>query len=191
VRWTRRDGPRPDLDVLVVCTGNLCRSPLAAGLLAARLPDLRVASAGTAAVVDAPMHPLSARALAELGIPPYDHRAQQLTPALVGRARLVLGASREHRTYAIGLDPTAADRAFTLKELGRLLRAAPPQPAEYDDGLDAVLATAAAALRADGRDHDDDLDDPMGGPYAAFLACSREVQAALAPLIGALTPARA
>jgi len=35
----------------------------------------------------------------------------------------------------------------------------------YDDGLDAVLATAAAALRADGRDHDDDLNDPMGGPW--------------------------
>ncbi len=49
------------------------------------------------------------------------HVARPLTAGLVRGARLVLTATREHRTRAVSLVPEAADRAFTLKELQRLL----------------------------------------------------------------------
>ena len=87
--------------VLVVCTGNVCRSPLAERVgqahLSRVLPDpkvLRLDSAGTRAVVGSGMDPASARALQALGGDPADFRAQQLTDAIVGSADLTLTMTR-------------------------------------------------------------------------------------------------
>lgn len=175
------------MDVLVVCTGNICRSPLIAALLAHAVPGLRVASAGTHAVVGAPAAALTEAVLAERGLSAGGHTARQLTAGMVRDARLVLTATRAHRTYAVQLDASAADSAFTVMELARLVAAAGLPPGA---GLDAVLAGAVARLAHDPGDGygDDDLADPVGLPLEAHERCARESELALAPLVLALAP---
>jgi protein-tyrosine-phosphatase len=100
--------------LLVVCTANVCRSPLAAALLAAALPGTDVSSAGVRALDDAPMCAVSATALPEALAP--DHHARQLTPELVAGSDLVLTMEREQRSAAVRLAPGSQSKVFTLRE---------------------------------------------------------------------------
>lgn len=76
--------------VLMVCTGNICRSPMAEALLKAAAPELSVSSAGLAAVVGHPADALAQALLSERGLDLSAHRGRQLTPELVLEADLVL-----------------------------------------------------------------------------------------------------
>jgi protein-tyrosine-phosphatase len=95
--------------VLFVCTGNICRSPMAA-VIAQRLLEQRgvksveVASAGTAAWDGAPASEGAYLVALEHGLDVSAHRARQLTTDLVSRADLVLGMSAHHieRAEALG-----------------------------------------------------------------------------------------
>ena len=100
---------RPGLRVLVVCTGNICRSPLAAALLESELaaawgvapPDLHelgwvVASAGTMALPGCPASEHSVDAAREIGVDLARHRSQNLEDALRHDWDLVLAMSRSH-----------------------------------------------------------------------------------------------
>jgi protein-tyrosine-phosphatase len=95
--------------VLFVCTGNICRSPMAAAI-ARRLLDQRgvrgieVASAGTAAWDGAPASEGAYLVTLEHGLDVSAHRARQLTTDLVAGADLVLGMSSHHveRAEALG-----------------------------------------------------------------------------------------
>jgi len=110
--------------ILIVCTGNVCRSPLAEQLLQidlGELPGVRVRSAGTHALVSAPMTPESKQIAVGLGVAhPEGHIARQLRDAEVREADLVLAMSREHRRAAVELVPRVARRAFTVREFARL-----------------------------------------------------------------------
>lgn len=83
--------------VLVVCVGNICRSPLGERLLADALPDLRVGSAGLAAVVGAGADDTAAEAAAETGISLDGHVARQLTDAMGRDHDLILVMEPGHR----------------------------------------------------------------------------------------------
>src|SRR5699024_5640914 len=117
---------------LVVCTGNICRSPAAERLLAAGLgapfrgqaagglaPAIEIASAGVGAVVDAPMAPEMATLVTAAGADASRFTARQLTIAMVAESDLVLTATRRHRTAVVGLVPAAVRRTFTVRELAR------------------------------------------------------------------------
>ncbi|MHB8451676.1 MAG: arsenate reductase/protein-tyrosine-phosphatase family protein, partial [Mycobacteriales bacterium] len=129
--------------VLHVCTGNICRSPIAERLMRAALDALpggagvAVASSGTAALVGSAMSPEAAAVLAELGVDPVGFRARDLTADQVAAAALVLTATREHRARVVSLHPPAAVRAFTLREFARLTAGVRP----------AALPPGAPALR--------------------------------------------
>lgn len=171
------------MDVLVVCTGNLCRSPMIATLLQAAVPSLTVRSAGTAAPLMRPWHPLAMQALAEVG-QVAEGRAHRLRRGDVMSATFLLTAEGMHRALAVRLDPSAEDRAFTLLEAARLLRVA---PAAAGIGPEALAAHLAAALRANPAEHGDDLADPIFGDIRQFRKTREEIEAALAELVPALS----
>ena len=100
--------------VLIVCTGNICRSPLAAALLAARAPGLRVASAGTQAPAGAPADPLSVASGQRRGVDLAAHRARRLDEALLAEHDLVLAAEQHHVEAVTARFPMARGRVFRL-----------------------------------------------------------------------------
>jgi protein-tyrosine phosphatase len=130
--------------VLVVCTANICRSPLAAALLADALPGADVSSAGVRAVVDAPMCPVSATALPDA--PRAEHHARQLTPELVAGADLVLTMEREQRSAAVRLAPGSQSKVFTLREALALANGLAERGTPVPDDV-AGLARAMHATR--------------------------------------------
>ena len=109
----------------MVCTGNICRSPIAEQVLRARLKAFGVSaevhSAGSRAVIGHGMTPEAefvARRYCGLAT---IHEARQLTQRLVASADLVLTATREHRSTVVGLHPRAARYCYTLNQFSRLL----------------------------------------------------------------------
>jgi protein-tyrosine phosphatase len=171
------------VDVLAVCTGNLCRSPMIETVLRASVPSLTVRSAGTAAPLLRPWHPLTVEVLRDAGYA-ASGRPRRLRRADVAAAKLVLTAEGAHRAIAVRLDPSAEDRVFTLLEAARLLRSA-PAPAGL--GAAGLAAHLASALRANAAEHDDDLADPILGDVEQFRRCLDAVADALrviAPALG-------
>ncbi|HEY7537485.1 MAG TPA: low molecular weight protein-tyrosine-phosphatase [Gaiellaceae bacterium] len=103
--------------ILFVCTGNICRSPMAAAIAKAEIEragcrDVEVASAGIAALEG---HPAASDACAvawENGLSLEQHRARQLTPELLAEADLAVGMERAHVDWASRL---GSCRAITLR----------------------------------------------------------------------------
>lgn len=85
--------------ILVVCTGNICRSPIAEGLLRAGLPGKTVFSAGTMAMVGDEAHPISIELCAGHGLDISAHRAQQLIEPMLQAADLVLTLDSSHSEW--------------------------------------------------------------------------------------------
>ncbi len=104
--------------VLVVCTGNSCRSPMAAGMLDVMLSGepVEVSSAGTMAPVGGPATAAAREAALEYGADLSGHRARQLVPVMVRQADLVLVMEEYHRDAVVGLDPAAAAKTKLLLE---------------------------------------------------------------------------
>jgi len=103
-------------NVLVVCAGNICRSPTGEHLLQRNLTgtEIRVSSAGLTAVVG---HPFEGHALATLqrhGQQPHEHHARQLTPQILQASDLVLVMERRHLQDVIKLSPLARGKTFLL-----------------------------------------------------------------------------
>lgn len=106
--------------ILMVCTGNTCRSPMAAALLRHRAAQqgfpVTVISAGTFATRDQPATPEAQAALLARGIDLSDHRSQPLSAGLVEEADLVLTMTASHKQQVLGLVPGAAGKVYTLGE---------------------------------------------------------------------------
>lgn len=161
--------------VLFVCTGNVCRSPMAEGFLrheaARRGLDLEVRSTGThawhgrAATFD------GRRIMSELGVPIDDHRTIELDRSLVDWADLVIGLSTEHVRDVRRAYPDAGPRAFTLKGFCELLPSLPP----YRDTESWLEAAASQQAQADSVD-DPDVDDPFGERRTAYQRVATEIQ---------------
>jgi protein-tyrosine phosphatase len=143
--FSPRDDPSlsPTVRILTVCTGNVCRSPLAEQVLRARLAplDVEVSSAGTSALVDAPMTPDAARMAELLGVPPADaaaHRGRWLREEHLRTPDLVLAMTREHRAGVVALAPARTRSTFTVREFARL------SAGVDDDGIRAAARAAGA-----------------------------------------------
>jgi len=107
--------------ILFVCTGNTCRSSMAAGIARKLLTDaghsdIRVLSAGTAAVPGAPASPEAVEAMSEEAVDISGHRATPLTPELIREADLILTMTAGHKRYVLGLVPEAKNKVHVLKE---------------------------------------------------------------------------
>lgn len=111
--------------ILTVCTGNLCRSPLAELLLRQGLAGtgIEVFSAGVQAAEGMEMPPRAQRLARQLGVDPVaaaQHRAARLIDADVESSALILAMSREHRRLIAERHPDARRKMFTLREFARL-----------------------------------------------------------------------
>jgi protein-tyrosine phosphatase len=166
--WQTLSAMSEPYDVLVVCEGNLCRSPLTERLLRLRLadlPDVRVTSAGTRAVVGSAMDASAAAELVRLGGDPTGFVARQLTPGLVAAADLVLTATRAQRSHVVGLAPAALKRTFTLLELAALVDERPwaqPGEAAETDVRKVVVRAADWRDAVSGLGDALDVPDPIG-----------------------------
>jgi protein-tyrosine phosphatase len=109
----------PGFRVLFVCTGNTCRSPLAAGALAHELgaaaARVEVSSAGTAAAEGDPAQPYAIEVAGRDQVDLHGHRSRRLTPELLRQADLVFVMERPHRAFIERMG-VAADKTFVLSE---------------------------------------------------------------------------
>jgi protein-tyrosine phosphatase len=188
-------GMAEEFRIVMVCTANICRSPMAEAMVRHALraggPDAAgvvVESAGVYGHEGSPIAPGSAAALRALGIEDDGHRGRLLTPAIVGAADLVLTMEERHREAILAGSPEARDRTFALREFARLVGGqAPPAGA-------GAAARARALVAAAGRRRTrlpwagvDDVPDPYGGPSEGYHACAAlilgEVGTLLRPML--------
>ena len=108
--------------ILIVCTANICRSPVVAALLTQRLEekgfsDWQVNSAGTWAVLSRGAARFSIQLMAEQGIDISDHRAKMINEALIAQSDLVLCMELGH-VEALQIEfSDYQNRIFTLSEM--------------------------------------------------------------------------
>ena len=102
--------------ILLVCVGNICRSPTAEYLLRHRLGDasVHISSAGLGALEDHPMDATAASLLLEHGIDASAHRGRQLSTSMLRDADLVLVMEREHASRIARLAPEASGKVLLL-----------------------------------------------------------------------------
>lgn len=104
--------------ILVVCIGNICRSPMGEALLKQRAQQLgwplSVSSAGIAAMVNHPADPMTQELLREEGMDSGAHRARQLTLPLLLASDLVLVMEKFHKSEIERLFPSACGKVHLL-----------------------------------------------------------------------------
>jgi protein-tyrosine phosphatase len=135
--WRRRLAGEPALPpkidrVLVLCHGNVCRSPFAAALLARRLPQLEVRSAGLAARGGDAADALAARVARRFGVELDAHRTSALDEASAGWADLLLAMQGRH---ASELERRFRGSGPRVRLLGDFLES-PPHAIEHPWGRD-------------------------------------------------------
>ena len=144
--------PVPERLFLFVCSGNTCRSPMAAAIanaeIAARLRipfealetvNVRALSAGVSARVGAPLTDEAVEVLRSLNVPVKPHAARNLTPEVAEKAELIFCMTKAHREAVVAMIPSVAGKAYCL-------------------------------------DTETDIADPIGKGMPAYVACARQIQ---------------
>src|SRR5206468_12795792 len=143
--------------ILFVCTGNVCRSPMAEGLFRHAVKgrgDFCVLSAGVGAIDGQPPSAYAVHALRELGIDISQQRSRMLTAELVSQADYIFGMTHGHVDAINLLYPQAVEKTFLLRE--------------FDDTLDIF---------------EKDISDPIGGSYEVYLNCRDQIEQGIASIL--------
>jgi glycine hydroxymethyltransferase len=143
--------------VLFVCTGNVCRSPMAEGLFKQAVRGrgaYRVISAGVGAVDGQRASDHAVTALRALGLDISNHRSRHLTAEVVAQADYIFGMTHSHVDAIMLLYPQAAEKTFLLRE--------------FDETLDA---------------YENDISDPIGGSYEVYCNCRDQIEQGIASML--------
>lgn len=173
--------------ILVVCTGNICRSPVGEAALRNLLPEgLIVSSAGTHAALNSPSAPESAEFVSRVLGSELDHVGQQLTKEQTEDADLVLTMTAEHRAWVARTAPRAVRRTFILREFEETLTYLPrDQP--FESVRDMAQAASRLRSRVGSEGVELDIADPYGGPAEGYENSFREVFASSREIASAIT----
>lgn len=163
------------MNILFVCTGNVCRSPMAEGFLRweaeRRGLGIEVRSTGTHAWTGRAATIEGRRIMNEHGVSIDDHRTLELDDDLVEWADLLIGMSREHARDVMRAFPKVKGRTFTMKAFLELLPSLPP----YQD-TESWLQEAARLRDAGSPPADEDIDDPIGERQEAYRRVAAEIR---------------
>jgi len=174
--------PAPDRpNILVVCTANVCRSPVVEALLRRHLAPpggVSVTSAGTHGGRNV-VHPDSIAAAADAGIDLSGHRSRRLTRRLLDAegGDLVIALTREHVYHLVATDEAVWPRSFTLVELVRRSEGLAASGATVSGVAEWVAAVGEGRRGTDllaGR-RSDDIADPYGRSRRHHRRMVREV----------------
>lgn len=134
--------------VLIVCKGNICRSPMAEVILRERLKAseaVSIESAGLAAMTGYPMDPSAARVLAMHGLDGGTHVARQVDIAQLRDAHLVLAMEKRQVVALQAMAPWTRSKTFLLGKWNR--NAEIPDPyGRSDDMFESVYSMIAVAM---------------------------------------------
>lgn len=147
--------------ILFICTGNICRSPMAEGLFRNLIEkneaDLNVKSAGVGAQDGQPPSGNAIRAMQDLDIDISPQRSLMLTAELAAEADMIIGMTHGHVEMVNLMFPHAADKAFLLRE--------------FDDTLPM---------------HEREISDPIGGSYEVYCQCRDQIREGIDSLLNSI-----
>lgn len=187
-------------NILLVCTGNTCRSPMAEAMLREMLrragKPIEVRSAGVGAIDGYPVSPNAAEALRKRNLP-VPGPSRMLTAELVAWASLILTMTAAHKRAIVQQHPDAMDKTFTLKEYA-LQGEVGTDEAEEADRLYAQWQISQ--LTGEAMDEADmarlqelqhrlpnlDIADPFGGSLEMYERSAEEIAGALGRVVDKL-----
>ncbi len=171
--------------ILIVCSGNICRSPYAEAALrtalAMRSIPSEVRSCGTAALEGEPATSTVVRLARTQGVDLRRHRAQQVSVALLRTADLVLAVTARHANQLRQQAPAA--RVTTLRAAARRSTMLAQRELTVDQWFDRLVGAYEAPAPYDDSGLDD-IDDPFGGGRREYQRMIVEVDDAVAGLVG-------
>lgn len=190
-------------EILTVCTGNICRSPLAAVLLKTRLAplDVVVGSAGTRGMTDSPMTPETVELAHALGVSPDEtalHRARFLGENHLSSPDVIFAMTRDHRREVVELAPSRMRSTFTIREFARLadsltdhqLQSAAEAGGSHPSSRVRAVAAAVASQRGlvlpPPDPADDDVIDPYGRSWNTYQLSASQLDPAINSTVRAL-----
>jgi protein-tyrosine phosphatase len=166
--------------LVVLCTGNRFRSPLAEVLLREQTDGLpvTVSSAGTLSLGAVPALPEAVEAAIARGLDLGAHRCRHFSEAGLGEADLVLGFERSHVAAAVVDGGARPERTFTLPELVELLREVEPRAHEPIERAREAIALAHGLRKDRPRLMDlSELADPYGRSQRVYREAAERVEA--------------
>lgn len=152
------------MNILLVCTGNTCRSSMAEGifkqmLLNSNIENINVSSAGLSAFQGDRANQKAIDVLKNQGIDISEHRARQLTGEIINSSDLILTMTYAHKMSILNYAPKSKGKVFTLKEYAR---------------------------EADGEESGNmnlDIHDPYGRDYSVYESVMNEIQTEIESII--------
>jgi protein-tyrosine phosphatase len=174
--------------ILIVCTGNICRSPMGEVLLKRALSeagydDVEVESSGTWGLTGSPATDDAVAVMQDRDIDLAAHAAASLDVADIEAADLILAMTSVHLREIEDLAPGSRGKVFLVKELAELEVAEPGGSAGPEDRLAALLSARRPEWR-----RALDLDDPMGRPRFAYERAAEQISEGIEHLMRMLFP---